>query len=145
MLMLSAIRHFVRITLFIETTPPGTSTEHVFRSWKANFGQQQPKSGMTSWSGMNSWSGIQYNAKHRGDAHVSRSITRGMQCIVGRAWASANAPYNSLKLRELYGALADLPTWVTCKPGDFQLNRRKSLEILPKLTGGYTFFRTVLR
>ena len=32
MLMLSAIRHFVRITLFIVRTPPppGSSTEHVF-------------------------------------------------------------------------------------------------------------------
>ena len=30
MLMLSAIRHFVRITLFIVSSPPGSSTEHVF-------------------------------------------------------------------------------------------------------------------
>ena len=30
MLMLSARRHFVRITLFIASTPPGSSTECVF-------------------------------------------------------------------------------------------------------------------
>ena len=30
MLILSAISHFVRITLFIASTPPGSSTEHVF-------------------------------------------------------------------------------------------------------------------
>ena len=30
MLILSAIRHFVRITLFIASTPPGSSTKHVF-------------------------------------------------------------------------------------------------------------------
>ena len=30
MVMLSAVRHFVRITLFIASTPPGSSTEHVF-------------------------------------------------------------------------------------------------------------------
>ena len=30
MLMLSAIRRFVRVTLFIASTPPGSSTERVF-------------------------------------------------------------------------------------------------------------------
>ena len=30
MLILSAIRHFVTITLFIVSTPPGSSTEHMF-------------------------------------------------------------------------------------------------------------------
>ena len=30
MLMLRAIRHFTRISLFIAGTPPGSSTEHVF-------------------------------------------------------------------------------------------------------------------
>ena len=30
MLILSAIRHFVRITLFIVSMPPRSSTEHVF-------------------------------------------------------------------------------------------------------------------
>ena len=30
MLILSAICHFVRITLFVVSTPPGSSTEHVF-------------------------------------------------------------------------------------------------------------------
>ena len=30
MLILSAICHFVRITLFLASTPPGSSTEHVF-------------------------------------------------------------------------------------------------------------------
>ena len=30
MLMLTAIRHFVRITLFMASTPPGSLTEHVF-------------------------------------------------------------------------------------------------------------------
>ena len=64
MLMLSAICHFARIALFIETMPhPGSSTEHVFRAYrvvlfpdhilKDDLGQQQPKSG------------IWYEAKHR--------------------------------------------------------------------------------
>ena len=30
MSMLSAIRHFVRIALFIANMPPGSSTEHMF-------------------------------------------------------------------------------------------------------------------
>ena len=35
LIMLYAIRHFTRITLFVETTPhPGSSTEHVFRAYQ---------------------------------------------------------------------------------------------------------------
>ena len=56
MLMLSAIRHFVRITLFIASTPPGNSTEHVFRYKCSLYGDK-----MKTATAKVRW----YNAKHR--------------------------------------------------------------------------------
>ena len=71
----------------------------------------------------------------------TQAVTRQVLCYNHRQFhCHCTCSWNKQQSRSRW---TDLPTWVFCKPRDFQLNRQKSLEIVPK-TGGYTFFRRVI-